>query len=436
MSSHLAKSSPHFQIACVISVTKSPLAGLGIAIEKMFSIIPPESLHSCSRSFYSPVSSLEPLKFSLKIDYCLLAGGTFCWVKVMALREWCGPVLPWINSTVFTRKSETFISIPLPGLWDQIFTGRGPWVICMHFEKQWFKMLAELETHFQHLWCAHWSYSFRHLPIISLVLALSWAIGKRQREFSSFFFFFCSLQLILFFTLADPPPTPLLLFLIWSTWLCFAIQLSKSCLLLRVFLPFDSSMNRMDFSVSDHCCSFPAFLLRLLRCWLSSLRLCVTASPLPDHRLLVLVRTTHLTLAAAKVVSRCDPSTNCQGHSLGRSNLTLWANGTCLSYHTKQPALPHSLFLHISSLTSCLSLSLVSFSPTLCECVCYMFACVETSDWCRYLPQLPPTSFFKSGFPTEAGTPSWWANPRYPPVSVCPQHWDCRHGHLWLLRRG
>lgn len=120
----------------------------------------------------------------------------------------------------------------------------------------------------------------------------------------------------------------------------------------------------MDFSVSDHC-SFPAFLLRLLRCWLSSLRLCVTASPIPDHRLLALVRTTHLTLAAAKVVSRCDPSTNCQGHSLGRSNLTLWANGTCLSYHTKQPVLPHSLFLHISSLTSCLSLSLCLSSRSL-----------------------------------------------------------------------
>lgn len=153
----------------------------------MSSIIPPESLHSCSRSFYSPVSSLEPLKSFLKIDYCLLAGGTFCWVKAMVLREWCGPALLWINSTVFTRKSETFISSPLPGLWDQIFTERGPWVICMSFEKQWFKMLAELETHFQHPWCARWSYSFRHLPIISLVLALSWAIGKRQREFSSFF---------------------------------------------------------------------------------------------------------------------------------------------------------------------------------------------------------------------------------------------------------
>lgn len=203
-------------------------------------------------------------------------------------------------------------------------------------------------------------------------------------------------------------------------------------------------MNRMDFSVSDHCCSFPGFLLRLLRCWLSSLRLCVTASPLPDHRLLVLVRRAHLTLAAAKVFSRCDPSTNCQGHSLGRSNLTLWANGTCLSYHTKQPALPHSLFLHIFSLTSCLSLSLClsSLSPPLYVSVCAISLLVwrQVTDVGIFF-QLPPTSFFKSGFPTEAGTPwseyaSWWANPRYPPVSVCPQHWDCRHGHIWLLRRG
>lgn len=131
MSSHLAKSSPHFQIACVISVTKSPLAGLGIAIEKMSSIIPPESLHSCSRSFYSPVSSLAPLKFSLKIDYCLLAGGTFCWVKAMALREWCGPVLPWINSTVFTRKSETFISIPSQAYGTRSSLEEAPgWSVC------------------------------------------------------------------------------------------------------------------------------------------------------------------------------------------------------------------------------------------------------------------------------------------------------------------